>query len=241
MSAVAALSLCGHAAAQPTSHPDAQQDYQGDERLSETSFRRPHGQMEFGLNLLTLPDAEVCVEGNTGCRKGDVSLAVNGWPLFRAAERWAVGAGLSMTVTTSGAPPLDDPQGIGRVHSRDYFTVEGTGRYYPLLGDRFETWVGVVSGLVVVRDGFTVQFDAPENVYIGPESVTIATEGLSLSAAVGGAFLFTRDLSLGAQLRAGSWFLPNEPAYSNLGDTASLAGSTVMLDLGVMLTYRVRE
>lgn len=195
--------------------------------------------MDFGVGLLTLPDAEVCVAG-AACHKGDTSLVVSGWPLYRAAERFAVGAGLSLTLTTSAAPPVNDPPGIPRDHSRRYLKVEGTGRYYPWFGDDFETWVGAVSGLVVVRDGFTVQYEGPENSYLGPTSVTIATEGLSLYGALGGTFSLTADVAIGAQVLLGGWFLPSEPESSSLGDTASLAGEVGVIDLSAALIYRVR-
>ena len=103
----------------------------------DRDFTRPYGAVEFGIGVLALPDARVC--GDAGCDKGDVSLEVDAWPLFRASPNWAVGAGLTLALT----PTQDVPQGeqpIPREHSRRYFQAEGIGRYYFLHGPTLEAW-----------------------------------------------------------------------------------------------------
>src|SRR5690349_21434552 len=71
----------------------------------DRDFTRPYGAVEFGIGVLALPDAKVC--GEAGCDKGDVSLEVDAWPLFRASPSFALGAGLTLALT----PTQDVPQG----------------------------------------------------------------------------------------------------------------------------------
>jgi hypothetical protein len=76
-------------------------------RAQEPPFRYPtrddsditFGMAEVGIGLLTLPTAEVCVERTeAGCSRGDRSLMLSAWPLFRRGA-FAGGAGVTIGLT----------------------------------------------------------------------------------------------------------------------------------------------
>jgi hypothetical protein len=136
---------------------------------------RPTGIAEFGFGWLTLPGAAICVAPAAGCREGDTSFLLDAWQLYRANTRFAVGAGIMLGLIPTNNPP--PPKGREREHSRQYFTVEGTIRYYPYVGQNVEWWVGVTGGLVVVSDRFVVESDGPDRALLGPRGVTIRSEG----------------------------------------------------------------
>jgi hypothetical protein len=202
---------------------------------------RPIGMAEGGVGVLTLPAAEVCVERSTGCKKGDVSFAVEAWQLYRPRLRWAFGAGLLLGLIPTATPPRQDqePPGVERDHTRSYMTVEGMVRYYPYVGERLELWVGIIGGLVVVSDRFTVSGDLDERAFAGPRGVTIRTEGGSLGAGAGFAYELTRRWAFVGNLRYAEWFLPQEPATDPLGTEASLAGRNAVFSLALGMAYRV--
>lgn len=198
------------------------------------------GMAEFGLGWLVLPGAEVCVEASiSGCSRGDSSLGLEAWQIFRANRSFAAGAGLLLGLTPTTAPPREDPPGVSRDHARRYFTVEATGRYYAFTAPTFEAWAGLSGGLVVVSDRFESTRGQSDKALVGPRGVTIRTEGYTVGVAAGAAYLFTESWSLGAALRYGSWFLPEEPASSPFGDEASLRGQVNLISFGINLGYRV--
>src|SRR5687767_6950883 len=59
---------------------------------------RPTGIAEVGVGWLTLPGADVCIERRTGCSKGDTSLALDLWQLYRQSRRFAGGAGIMLAL-----------------------------------------------------------------------------------------------------------------------------------------------
>ena len=63
-------------------------------------------------------------------------------------------AGLLLGLIPTTDAPRRDPEGIQRDHSRRYLTLEGMLRYYPYVGEKFELWLGVTGGLVVLSDRF---------------------------------------------------------------------------------------
>lgn len=198
------------------------------------------GMAEFGLGWLILPGAEVCVEPSiAGCSKGDSSLGLEAWQLFRATRSFAAGAGLLLGLTPTTDAPREDPPGVSRDHARRYFTVEGTARYYALTLPTFEGWVGVSGGLVVVSDRFESTAGQSDKALVGPRGVTIRTEGYTVGVAVGAAYLFAPSWSVGGALRYGSWFLPEEPARSPFGDEASLRGQVNLISFGLDIAYRL--
>lgn len=206
-----------------------------------TGFRaldRPTGMAEAGFGWLTLPGADVCSQA--GCTAGDTSFELDAWQLYRQNLRFAFGAGLLLALIPTTDAPRSDPPGIERDHSRKYLTLEGTVRYYPIVTERVEMWIGLTGGLVVVSDRFeTVDAYDDDKPLIGPPGVTIRTEGYSLGAILGGAYQLTDNWSVGGSLRFGNWFLPTTPAQDPFLDKASLAGRNSMFSLGFNVAYRI--
>jgi hypothetical protein len=198
---------------------------------------RPTGIAEAGFGWLTLPGANVC--SPAGCKAGDTSFELDAWQLYRQNLRLAFGAGFLLAlIPTTDAPPRD-PNGIERDHSRKYLTLEGMLRYYPYVGQRFELWLGLTGGLVVVSDRFVVDDNYDDKPLIGPPGVTIRTEGGALGLAVGGAYELSKNWSVGGSLRFGNWFLPDLPATDTLEDKASVAGRNSVFSLGFNVAYRI--
>lgn len=203
---------------------------------------RPTGTAEFGLGWLTLPGADVCVTRiPLGCSRGDSSLVLEAWQMFRVAPAVAVGAGLTLGLTPTAAPERSaETAGIHRHHRRRYLTIETMGRYYPYVGDAYEAWVGATAGMVVVSDTYsTIAVPPDDRDLVGPKGVTIRTEGFSLGAAVGGAYQLSPNWLVGANLRFDRWLLPTSPARDPLGDEASLVGGNSVFVVAVNLGCRV--
>lgn len=201
-------------------------------------FSRPYGAIEFGLGVLALPDAEVCA-GEGGCDRGDVSLEVDAWPLFRASPAFAVGAGMTLALT----PTQDAPQQqmtFPREHTRRYFLVEGIGRYYFVHGRALEMWAGLSTGLVVVSDNFRTA-GAPVNAsVIGANDANIATEGWTLGLGTGVTVGVNDLLQLGGTLRVANWFLPSTPESIAFGEEASLSDRVTMIHFALTVAYHGR-
>jgi len=206
-------------------------------------MERAHGMAEVGLGWLTLPGAEVCVErgDNPNCTRGDSSLAVEAWQIFRLPSAVAVGGGVMLGLTpTTDAPAQSAPE-VQRDHTRGYLTVEGTVRYYPYVGEALEGWLGLGGGLVIISDTFaTREQSGQQKALIGPAGVIVRTEGATFGMAGGLAYEFARNWTFGGNLRMGSWFLPQEPASSPLGDEASLVGQISWFVVTVNVAYRVQ-
>jgi hypothetical protein len=210
------------------------------ERLKQgfAAVDQPMGIAEAHVGALTLPAAEVCAERSAGCKKGDVSFAVEAWQLYRMNQKLAFGAGLVLGLIPT-AHPRQDPEAIEREHTRSYLTVEGTLRYYPYIGENFEAWGGLVAGLVVVNDRFHVVTTADDRALLGTRGVTLRTEGASLGAAAGFAYRLSEHFSFVATARYTEWFLPLKPATDPLGSEASLTGHNSVVSAGIGLAYRV--
>lgn len=197
------------------------------------------GQAEFGAGLLTLPGAEVCVERRAGCSRGDSSIVVSGWPMFRRGN-FAAGAGVMLGLTSSSDAPRNDPADVPRDHWRRYFSVEVTGRYYVPFTDTLDGWVGLTTGLGVVSDTFQPQNGLTDQALVGPRGLVIMTEGGTIGLGVGLSRALSENWLLGGNLRVSEWVLPTTPARDPLGDEASLKGVVTTLDFGVSLAYRSR-
>lgn len=197
---------------------------------------RPTGIAEFGFGWLTLPGASICVVPLSSCSEGDTSFEIDAWQLFRGSTRFAFGAGILF-----GLIPTTEAQSgeFDRDHSRQYLTMEGTLRYYPYVGHNVEWWVGITGGLVVVSDRFKVTSKAPDRALLGPQGVTLRTEGGSLGIAGGPVVALTDNWALGATLRYGQWFLPRKPEVDAAGSRASLTGRNTVLSLGVAVAFRL--
>jgi opacity protein-like surface antigen len=209
------------------------------------SVVRPVGMAEFGVGWLTLPGAEVC-GGQSSCTKGDTSLELEAWQLYRANLRFAFGAGVTLGLIPTTDAPRSEPERvpgeepIERDHSRGYLTIEGIVRYYPFVGEDWEAWAGLTGGLVVVSDTFATPAGKYEDkALVGPRGITIRTEGYTIGLAAGAAYSLAANWSLGGTLRYGNWFLPSIAETDALGDQASLTGRTTMFAFGINIAYRV--
>lgn len=235
---VSAVWRGGASAAEPGSPASAPERGSLVAITGKSEFFRPYGVVEFGLGVLALPDALVCA-GEFGCDRGDVSVEVDAWPLFRASQQFAVGAGMTLALT----PTQDAPQRnmtFPREHTRRYFLVEGIGRYYFAHGRALEAWSGLSTGLVVVSDNFR-SAEAPGNVsLIGADSANIATEGLTLGIGAGATLGVNESLQLGATLRVANWFLPRARERIAFGEEASLSGRVTMIHFALTVAYHGR-
>jgi hypothetical protein len=208
-------------------------------RSGFAALDRPHGIIEGGVGILTLPAAEVCVERNLGCKQGDLSFALETWQLYRANVRLAFGAGLVLGLIPTAQPPHEDPEGIERDQTRSYFAVEGTLRYYPVVLQTLEWWAGITGGMVVVSDRFQVVAERDDRALLGPRGVTIRTEGGSLGVATGLAYELAPHWSFTGTARWAQWFLPQKPARDPLGSEASLTGRNTVISVAVGVAYRI--
>jgi hypothetical protein len=208
-------------------------------RSGFAALDRPHGMIEGGAGILTLPAAEVCVERSSGCKEGDLSFDAETWQLFRPNVRFAFGAGIVLGLIPTAHPPHEDPPGIEREQTRSYLTFEGTARYYPVVLREIEWWIGLTGGMVVVDDRFQVVGERDDRALLGPRGVTIRTEGGSLGLATGLAYELAPHWSATGTLRYAQWFLPSEPARDSFGDEASLTGPNLVITLAFGIAYRL--
>jgi hypothetical protein len=92
--------------------------------------------------------------------------------------------------------------------------------------------------LVVLSDRFKVD-DPSDRALLGPNGVSIRTEGGSIGVAGGPVIALSQYWSIGGALRYGQWFLPATPTMDPLGSQASLKGRVTILSLGLNLAFRM--
>jgi hypothetical protein len=95
---------------------------------------------------------------------------------------------------------------------------------------------------VVVNDSWSVKEDREpytDTAFVGPRAATIGTEGLATGLGLGGEWAFASNWSFGAQLRYSIWVLPFQREESPTGDSASLQGRVDMIDLNLVIAYRI--
>jgi hypothetical protein len=199
---------------------------------------RPHTLAQLGVGFMTLPGADVCLKGQP-CTKGDSSIELDFWQLYRANRYFAIGAGATVAIKpTTDSPPTE--AGIDRSHTRSYFLVEGQGRYYAIHGETFEAWIGASVGGVIVSDRYTIEGgDVPTAAIIGPRSSTLRTEGGTVGALIGAQWSFAPNWALGLNARYMRWFLPSTPATTVFLDRATLTDSQGAIAIGVSCSYRI--
>jgi len=194
-----------------------------------------------GIGLLALPAAAVCPFNQANCEPGEAGLALG---LHALGEIYDVlfGAGITFAF---GLRPTDavDPDGsLGREHARSYFLVEGQFRYLlPPLGD-WHWWLGASGGMAVINDSWTTISDREpyaDTDFVGPRTVTLGTQGLTLGIMAGGHWLVTEHWLFGTQVRYANWLLPSERELTPVGDSASLAGRIDVLEVGIMTGFRI--
>lgn len=194
---------------------------------------------ELGANILTLPAAEVCITIDT-CEEGETSVGFGIQNIYRY-QSIGFGAGLRWA-TTLRSDAANGAVALERDHTRRYFFVEGQFRYYAIRQSSWEWWVGGTVGGVVVNDSWTVKADREpytDAAFVGPRAATIGTEGLATGLGLGTEWAFAENWSLGAQLRYSIWVLPSQREQSPTGDSASLSGRVDMIDLNLVIAYRI--
>jgi hypothetical protein len=202
-----------------------------------TPEARPSTLFYGGLGMIALPAAKVCSSPSSPCQPGETSLAFSLSSLVRW-RRIAVGAGTDVAI---GLRPEQGVRAPGRQHVRSYFTFDALFRYDIPVTRRLEWWVGGSIGAVVLSDSWSTEYD--RNPYsdirtVGPQRLTLRSEGLSLGPTLGGHFRFHDRWLVGSQLRYLNWFLPTERARTPFGDGASLAGRIDVFEFGVFLGFR---
>ena len=164
--------------------------------LAARGVDRPYTLAQLGLGLLTLPAADVCLKVRP-CTKGDTTLEIDFWQMYRANRRLAVGAGGTLALRpTTDNPPSE--AGIDRNHTRSYYIVEGQGRYYAIVSPSFEAWIGATAGIVIVSDRYSID-DPNKRVWsiIGPRASSVTTEGASVGALLGAEWSFAPNWAAG--------------------------------------------
>lgn len=202
-------------------------------------MERPTGIMEAGVGLLALPGARVCAERDTAtCSRGDSSITIEAWQLFRLHPHWAAGAGITWGLIPMTDVPPKDPAGIERSHARSYFSVATTLRRYERITEEVEAWAGVFLGLAVLSDSFSNNADATsEKALVGSPGSTIRSEGALVGAGVGLSWAVSPHWLLGGGLRYESWFLPSTPNRNVFLDESSVAGHTAVIGLTLGASY----
>jgi hypothetical protein len=206
--------------------------------MAARGYDRPYTVAQLGLGFLTIPGADVCLKDRP-CTKGDTSIELDFWQMYRANADFAVGAGATVAVKPTVDNPPSDP-GFDRSHSRGYFLVEAQGRYYALHLEWFEAWAGLSAGGVIVSDRYTIEGpDEPKAAIIGPRSSTIRTEGGTVGALLGAQWTFAPNWAFGLSVRYMRWFLPQDPATTVFLDTATLTDQQSVLNIGLLCSYRI--
>jgi hypothetical protein len=200
---------------------------------------RPYTLAQLGVGLLTLPAADVCLRARP-CTKGDNSIEIDFWQLYRGNRYFAVGAGASVALKpVTDNPPSPDPN-IDRSHTRSYFLVEAVVRYYGVRAETFEAWLGGTAGVVIVSDRYSIEGgENPTAAIIGPRSLTIRTEGGAVGGLIGSSWSFAPNWALGLTVRYMQWFLPQEAATTVFLDRATLTSQQSALNFGISCSYRI--
>ena len=199
---------------------------------------RPYTVAQLGVGLLTLPAADVCLRERP-CTKGDNSIEIDFWQLYRANRYFAIGAGASVALK----PVTDNPpsvSGIDRSHTRSYFLVEAQGRYYAVRAETFEGWLGLTAGAVIVSDRYAIENGEQSSAaIIGPRASTVRTEGGAVGMLIGANWSFATNWAVGLSARYMQWFLPHDAATTIFLDRATLTDQQSALNVGISCSYRI--
>ncbi|MBL8740231.1 MAG: hypothetical protein JNK04_04025 [Myxococcales bacterium] len=236
------LTLAALALAVSVASPAFAEDTSGTARRAVAARERglPHTVVEIGAGILALPAAEVCATSGEECSTGEVSLGLGIRNLYEFGP-FGIGGGIIWGTTLRNDEAVG-AESLEREHARRYFLVEALFRYAFIQLPKAEAWAGTGLGLVSVRDSWTVLADRePANKvkFVGPDSLAISTEGLTVSVAAGGAWIFADNFSLGGFFRYANWIMPFTPATTSLGDVASLSGRVDVFELTTSLAYRL--
>ena len=177
--------------------------------------------LELGVGALSLPKKQLCIPTQNRCSTADLTLLGSLRFLVRWNERFALGAGASLgfrPVTDEAS--IDSSSGtIERTHTRNYFMLGGTGRYYLINGD-FNLWVGVGAGLIVVADHYNITDTG--TAIINPRGTTLRSEGWMVGASLGADWRLSKNWLVGLWTHEMLWSLPDEKACAQTGDCATI-------------------
>ncbi|MEM9693526.1 MAG: hypothetical protein AAGA56_13335 [Myxococcota bacterium] len=190
--------------------------------------------------MLGLPIAESCPFEGAPCEPGELAIDLGVGALGRIGD-FAFGGGVSVgfglrTTEAAGEPVFE------RQQRRSYFTFEGLFRYYLPPVRTFEWWVGASAGVVVVDDRWTALADRQPIVdadLVGPDALSISTEGGLVGLALGGTWMFSEIFFIGTELKYSNWVLPRRRQVSPLGDLASLAGRIDVVALHIVTGFEL--
>lgn len=204
---------------------------------------RAHSIFHVGVGLQAFPAAKVCPDVTEVCEPGETSFALSVQNLGRLGD-FGLGAGVSWAFgMRPGQSSRGDPDGaLERRHSRSYFVVEGLLRYYLPTFHSWEWWVGASLGGVVLSDSWSTQDDREpyaDTQLVGPDALTVRTEGLTVGLGAGGYWRFADRWLFGTRLGYANWVFPQERELTPLGDAASLAGRVDIFDLGLVVGFRI--
>jgi hypothetical protein len=210
-----------------------------DKLVEKLAVDHSYSLLELGLGALSLPKKQLCLPTQNRCATADLTLLGSLRFLVRWNDRFALGAGASL-----GFRPVTDEASINassglieRTHTRNYFMLGGTGRYYLITGD-FSLWAGAGAGLIVVADHYTLNDSG--TAIINPRGVTLRSEGWMIGASLGADWRLTKNWLIGLWTHEMLWSLPDSKACAQTGDCATITGKSFSIETGLSLTYRAK-
>lgn len=194
------------------------------------------------LGLLALPFAEVCPFVTAACEPGETGVEA-GLSIYGRWYDFAVGASFTYGLGLKPSETAGDPGGtLGREHSRTYLLLEGHFRYFFLQTGDWEWFVQASAGGIIINDSWTTFADRePYNgfVLVGPQAVTVSTEGITVGAGIGGIWQITDFWLFGSKFRYSNWILPGQREKTPVGDLASLGGRVDVIEVGMFGGFRL--
>lgn len=217
---------------------------------------RPHTIAELVLGAIVLPTAPISpanrstnsiplVPLNKLFTTGDATIETGMHILYRTGNEFAFGAGILFAPNPSSESIPETVNNVARTHSRSYFSMGLEGRYFPFRYRRFEGWIGLAAGAVVIADRFQAANIPSVPSILGPPEVDLRTEGFYYGVQAGADYLLTENLVLGFVARANRWLLPSPPADSHdpscdaFGDCPTISGTVEAFEFGFTIGYRI--
>lgn len=200
-------------------------------------------EFEVGAGWWVLPLSQVCTR--VECVPGDSSPSFHLLALAHISSRWALGAGGHFALLPTSRPAaLDADAPTFREISRSYLWLEAEARWFPWRRDdqrapSMQLWFGASTGLVVLSDRYlTPLVDEIGPLRIGDRGLALSSSGLSLRPSVGVDWVLAGPWALGAQLRPGLIWFPEERKTTPFGDQATLEG--VHASVAALVAAKVR-
>jgi len=194
------------------------------------------------LGLLALPFADVCPFVTAACEPGETGFET-GISIFGRWYDFAIGGSFNYGLGLKPSEVAGDPDGtLGRQHSRTYLLLEGHFRYFFLETGDWEWFAQASAGGIIINDSWSTIADRKPYsglLLVGPQAVTVSTEGITVGAGLGGIWRITDFWVFGSSLRYSNWILPGEREKTPVGDSASLAGRVDVIEVGVFGGFRL--